>query len=187
MNLRPTTLILTLADAPQDARDLHREHKLTCAACGRDNKAVPAWALPGLCQSITLAAKRIGWPRHAVLKRALKLGLSRSKEAPWSDREISLLQQYGYLSDEKLVERLKSHGFTRTATAVHLKVKRQHIHDPVRDHHRAPRSQPAQQRGREPGRAVPALPPETRHAFPPRQRAADARGAGGAGVAEQGD
>lgn len=75
-------------------------------------------------KSITLAAKRIGWPRHAVLKRALKLGLSRSKEAPWSDREVSLLQQYGYLSDEKLAQKLQSHGFERSATAVHLKVKR---------------------------------------------------------------
>ncbi len=38
MDLRPTTLILTLANAPQDARDLHREHKLT--ADGRAHSAM---------------------------------------------------------------------------------------------------------------------------------------------------
>jgi hypothetical protein len=73
MDLRPTTLIITLADAPQDARDLHCEHKLTCASCGRGNKAVPAWALPGLCvdcatlvESVTVAAPHAP-PRQAEL------------------------------------------------------------------------------------------------------------------------
>lgn len=78
-------------------------------------------------KAITLAARRIGWPRHAVLKRAQKLGLARTKEATWSDREVSLLEQYGYLSAEKLAEKLRAHGFQRSATAVHLKVKRQRI------------------------------------------------------------
>lgn len=74
MNLRPTTLILTLADAPQDARDLYGEHKLTCACCGRGNKAVPAWALPGLCvecathvESVTVAAPHAPPPRQGAL------------------------------------------------------------------------------------------------------------------------
>jgi len=49
MNLRPTTLILTLADTPQDGRDLYREHALVCARCGNDNRRVTAWVIPGLC------------------------------------------------------------------------------------------------------------------------------------------
>lgn len=78
-------------------------------------------------KAITLAARRIGWPRHAVVKRARAIGLARTKEAPWSEREVSLLQQYGYLSDAKLSEKLRAHGFVRSATAVHLKVKRMRI------------------------------------------------------------
>lgn len=78
-------------------------------------------------KAITLAARRIGWPRHAVLKRARKLGLARTKEAPWSDREMELIAKYGYLSAEKLAEKLKAQGFKRSATAVHLKLKRERI------------------------------------------------------------
>ncbi len=78
-------------------------------------------------KAITLAARRIGWPRHAVVKRARQLGLARTKEAPWTEREVSVLQQYGYLSDAKLAEKLRAHGFVRSATAVHLKCKRMRI------------------------------------------------------------
>jgi hypothetical protein len=77
--------------------------------------------------AITLAARRIGWPRHAVLKRARALGLARTKEAPWSEAELQVLEQFGYLSDAKLSEKLRARGFTRSATAVHLKVKRLRI------------------------------------------------------------
>lgn len=59
MNLRPTTLILTLSDAAQDARDLYSEHRLTCAGCGRGNKAVPAWALPGLCVECAMRVESV--------------------------------------------------------------------------------------------------------------------------------
>lgn len=78
-------------------------------------------------KAITLAARRIGWPRHVVTKRARVLGLSRAKEKPWSDRELSLIQQFGYLCDEKLSEKLRASGYNRTATAFHLKVKRMRI------------------------------------------------------------
>lgn len=77
MNIRPTTLILTLSDEPQDARDLYGEQRLTCAACGRNNKAVPAWALPGLCvdcanhvESVTVAAPHIPARQPALVEIA---------------------------------------------------------------------------------------------------------------------
>lgn len=78
-------------------------------------------------KAITLAARRIGWPRHAVLRRARQIGLARTKEAPWTEREVSVLQEYGYLSDATLAEKLRAHGFVRSATAVHLKVTRMRI------------------------------------------------------------
>lgn len=66
MNIRPTTLILTLADVPQDGRDLYREHSLICARCGNDNRRVTAWVIPGLCvecaiyvASVTVAAPHV--------------------------------------------------------------------------------------------------------------------------------
>ncbi|MBK8200284.1 MAG: hypothetical protein IPK75_18210 [Acidobacteria bacterium] len=73
MNIRPTTLILTLAPTPQDGRDLYREQSLTCACCGNDNRRVTAWVIPGLCVecaiyviSVTVAAPHTP-PRQAAL------------------------------------------------------------------------------------------------------------------------
>lgn len=70
MDIRPTTLILTLSDAPQDARDLHREQRLTCACCGRGNKAVPAWALPGLCVDCAVHVESVTVAAHTPLRQA---------------------------------------------------------------------------------------------------------------------
>lgn len=77
MNIRPTTLILTLADASQDARDLYSQHKLACACCGRNNKQVQAWLLPGLCaecanyvESVTVAAPHIPARQAALFETA---------------------------------------------------------------------------------------------------------------------
>lgn len=59
-NIRPTTLILTLSDAPQDARDLYREHKLACACCGNDNRRVHALRVEGLLRNLMDAVEAQG-------------------------------------------------------------------------------------------------------------------------------
>ena len=69
-------------------------------------------------------AKKIGWPDWAVKKRGRELGLARTKEAPWSDEEVELLHRHAWMSDERIRLKLKAAGFTRTATAIHLKIKR---------------------------------------------------------------
>lgn len=77
MNIRPTTLILTLADAPQDGRDMYREHALICARCGNDNRRVTAWVIPGLCvecaiyvESVTVAAPHVPARQAALFETA---------------------------------------------------------------------------------------------------------------------
>ena len=57
-------LIVTLSAASQDSRDLSREHRLTCAGCGGNNRTVAHWVLPGLCsecairvESVTVSAR----------------------------------------------------------------------------------------------------------------------------------
>lgn len=69
-------------------------------------------------------AQKIGWPDWAVKKRGRELGLARTKESPWSDEEVELLHRYAWMSDERIRLKLKAAGFTRTATAIHLKIKR---------------------------------------------------------------
>jgi hypothetical protein len=77
--------------------------------------------------AITTTARKIGWPKWKVNRRAIALGIARAKEAPWSRDELDVLERYGWMCDEKLSERLKAAGFHRTATAVHLKKKRLRI------------------------------------------------------------
>jgi hypothetical protein len=76
--------------------------------------------LPGLKE----LAARIGRPKWTLTKRARELGLSRTKEAPWSERELVLLEQWAWMCDARIALKLRAAGFRRTATAVHLKLRR---------------------------------------------------------------
>ena len=73
---------------------------------------------------IRVLAKRVGIPHWALKKRARELGLARTKELPWSEPELEILARYAWMSDERLRLKLKAAGYTRTATAIHLKLKR---------------------------------------------------------------
>jgi predicted site-specific integrase-resolvase len=73
---------------------------------------------------IRVLAKKVGMPHWALKKRARELGLARTKEKPWSDAELEILARYAWMSDERIRLKLKQAGYARTATAVHLKLKR---------------------------------------------------------------
>jgi hypothetical protein len=84
------------------------------------------WSRPD-CKTrpgIRALARRVGIPHWALKKRARELGIARTKELPWSEPELEILARYAWMSDERLRLKLKSAGYTRTATAIHLKVKR---------------------------------------------------------------
>jgi hypothetical protein len=67
---------------------------------------------------------RVGIPHWAVKKRARELGLARTKERPWSERELEILARYTWMSDERIRLKLKAAGYPRTVTGIHLKPKR---------------------------------------------------------------
>jgi len=69
-------------------------------------------------------AKKVGIPHWALKKRARELGLARTKELPWGEPELAILSRYASMSDERIRLKLKAAGYTRTATAIHLKLKR---------------------------------------------------------------
>src|SRR5271169_3012913 len=73
---------------------------------------------------IRLLAKKVGMPHWALKKRARELGLARTKELPWSEPELGILARYAWMSDERIRLKLKTAGYPRTVTAVHLKLKR---------------------------------------------------------------
>ena len=58
------------------------------------------------------------------MKRARALGLSYVKELPWSEAELRILERWAWMSDERIRLKLKAAGFARSATAVHLKLRR---------------------------------------------------------------
>ena len=73
-------------------------------------------------------ARMIGYPEHALSQAAIKLGLSRTKEKPWSEDEITLLDKYGYRSLPNLTILFKENGFRRSETAILLMRKRRMSH-----------------------------------------------------------
>jgi hypothetical protein len=73
---------------------------------------------------IRLLAKKVGIPHWALKKRARELGLARTKELPWSERELEILARYAWMSDERIRLKLKAAGYARTVTGIHLKLKR---------------------------------------------------------------
>ncbi len=73
---------------------------------------------------IRALAKKVAIPHWALKKRARELGLARTKELPWSEPELQILARYAWMSDERLSLKLKSVGYTRSATAIRVKLKR---------------------------------------------------------------
>ena len=49
-------------------------------------------------------------PHWALKKRARELGLARTKELPWSERELEILARYAWMSDERIRLKLKAAG-----------------------------------------------------------------------------
>ena len=71
-------------------------------------------------------AKRLGLPRWKVSKFAVNEGLIgvQKKEPPWSEKELSILEQGAHLTAAVLQRRLASAGFRRTEVGIVLKRKR---------------------------------------------------------------
>jgi hypothetical protein len=74
--------------------------------------------------AIQAAAQQLGCPRWQINKRARSLGLARIKEQVWSTAELAILERWAWCSDEVIARKLRAAEWVRTATAVHLKLKR---------------------------------------------------------------
>lgn len=73
-------------------------------------------------------ARQIGIPEYVGTQWAQKLGLANTKEPPWSEDELGLLDEKGYLSIAQLQKHFKQKGFKRTETAIGLMRKRRMSH-----------------------------------------------------------
>jgi len=79
--------------------------------------------------SLANVAARIGWPKFAVTHHAVKLGLARTKELPWSSEEVSILIEFGWMSEASIQRKLKAAGFARSPMGIHLKRDRLKIQE----------------------------------------------------------
>jgi len=77
--------------------------------------------------ALTRVARALAWPKWAVAKRGAQLGVTRTKEAPWSGEELELLERFGHLTCAGIQARLRRAGFKRSWAAIQLKRNRLHI------------------------------------------------------------
>ena len=71
-------------------------------------------------ETIDWLSQKLGFPRWAVKKRAQELGLARTKEMPWSEKEVSYLE----MNLHRLSLAVLARKLGRSVTAVGLKAKR---------------------------------------------------------------
>ena len=77
--------------------------------------------------AIRNCGRRLGLPRWVVLRRGRELGLARTKEKPWSEMEVRLLERWGHLTDAVIQRKLAAAGYSRSVNGIHLKLKRLRI------------------------------------------------------------
>jgi hypothetical protein len=116
------------ASVPAGSRRLRRKYEFTPTI---DAKLDEIYRHPDRRTQVTVKqyAEKLGWPKHALLRRAYKLGLSRKygPERAWSVEETSILEAHSWKSTERIAVILRHAGFRRSATAVKLKQRRLHI------------------------------------------------------------
>jgi len=77
-----------------------------------------------------MLAKKVGIP-HGALKKRARPGSGPHQELPWSEPELTILERYAWMSDDRIRLKLKAAGYSRSATGIHLKLRRmQFKHDP---------------------------------------------------------
>jgi hypothetical protein len=115
------------AISPGGKAKRRHKHRFTPEIDGRIREIYLRLPTTKMRPGVRKLAEQIGIPHWAVKKRARELGLARTKEKPWSEPELAILARYAWMSDERIRLKLKSVGYSRTATAIHLKLKRMHF------------------------------------------------------------
>lgn len=95
----------------------------------RDAVLAECYRLYHRVRAVSTAAKRLGYPRHIVKRRAQRIGLSVRTVAhpPWSAGELRILEANAWRGDRRIAEILRAAGFQRTAVAVQVQRKRRGV------------------------------------------------------------
>jgi hypothetical protein len=120
-------MMAALALCPENIGKARRRYEFTPVM---DDLVRAAYQRLRVCsdrKAISNCGRRLGVPRWVVLRRGRELGLARTKEKPWSDMEIRLLERWGHLTDAVIQRKLKAAGYSRSVNGIHLKLKRLRI------------------------------------------------------------
>src|ERR1700691_1114197 len=90
-------------------------------------RAYRQYRVYGNRQAISRCARKVEIPSWKIRRRAVDLGLTRTKEQLWSDAEVAILERWGHLTDAVIQRKLKAAGFHRSVNGIHLKMKRLRI------------------------------------------------------------
>lgn len=67
---------------------------------------------------VRIASRKLGWSPGIIKYRAKILGLTRTKELPWSEEELKILDRNVHLHPRRIHLRLRVAGFLRTESAI---------------------------------------------------------------------
>ena len=118
---------LALSEGIQKGAKRKRTYEFTPLIDDLIRLAYRQYRVYGNRQAISHCARRVEIPSWKIRRRALDLGLTRTKEPPWSDAEVVELERWGHLTDAVIQRKLKAAGFSRTIAGIHLKLKRLRI------------------------------------------------------------
>jgi hypothetical protein len=76
---------------------------------------------------VRVCARRLGWPGWVIKKRAVVLGLTRTKEKPWGSQELEILERNAHFHPHTIQRKLARAGYQRTETAIVLKRRRTNL------------------------------------------------------------
>ncbi len=70
--------------------------------------------------------RQLGWPRHVIYKRALKIGASIPKTKPsrWTEAEAEILESSAHRNLDEIQRKLRAKGFERTREAIAIFIRR---------------------------------------------------------------
>jgi len=77
--------------------------------------------------ALKTVSSQLGWTRNAVCKRGAELGVTRTKERPWSAKEEELLEQFGHLAPSGIRRAMAASSSFRSIAAIQAKLTRSRI------------------------------------------------------------
>lgn len=69
-------------------------------------------------RSIQEISDELKMPKHVLIKFAAELGLTRTREASWSEDEVKIIDEQGYKTSASLVNIFRAAGFKRTEVEI---------------------------------------------------------------------